>query len=142
MSGGLKACRLIKRADVEMRFFDSGKGFASQCRPAAGAEPASGLARSGIEFGYLAFGNRVSVGFERDEDRNRRTSMPSTTLAVAPIDALGSAGRCKTDRTAKTSAFKLLRRAAHDRSCARLRIAGRITDETGGEGGIRTLGTR
>src|SRR5262249_15704706 len=126
MSGGLKACRLIKRADMEMRFFDLGKGFASQCRPAAGAKPTPGLTRSGIEFRYLAFGDGVSAGFERDEDRNRRTSMPSTSLAVAPIDALGSAGRCKTDRTAKTAAFKLIRRAAHDLSSARLRIAGRI----------------
>jgi len=46
--------------------------------------------------------------------------MLSATLAMTPIYPLGLTGRDKTDRTAQTATFKLLGRAAHALSLAKL----------------------
>ena len=41
--------------------------------------------RCGIELGYLAFGNRISIAVKQYEDRNWSASMASTTLAMVPV---------------------------------------------------------
>jgi hypothetical protein len=70
--------------------------------------------RCGIELGYLAFGNRISLAVKQYEDRNWSASMASTTLAMAPVYCFRFAGSHKTDSTAQTTAFELLGRIAHD----------------------------
>jgi hypothetical protein len=96
----LKLRGTIEGADMKMRFRRPGETFASQGRPAPRAKSAPHSPGSGIELGYLAFGNGISPAVEYHEDSDRRASMPPTALAMTPIYALGLTGRDKTDRAA------------------------------------------
>ena len=104
----------IEGADMKMRFCRPGETFASQGRSASGAKSAPRSPGRGIELAYLAFGNGISPAVEYHEDSDWRASMPSTTLAMTPIYALGLTSRDKTDRAAQTATFKLLGCVAHD----------------------------
>jgi hypothetical protein len=110
----LKLRGTIEGADMKMRFCRSREAFASQRRSASSAKSAPRSPGRGIELGYLAFGNGISPAVEYHEDNDRRASMPSTTLAMTPIYALGLTGRDKPDRSAQTATFKLLGCAAHE----------------------------
>jgi len=58
--------------------------------------------------GDLAFGNDVSGARERRENRDRRTAMPPTTLAMAPRHPFRLTGGRKTHRAAQATALELI----------------------------------
>jgi hypothetical protein len=114
LSPRLKPRGVIERTDREMRFRRPGETFARQSGPALGAKSTPRSPWRRIKLGDLAFGNGISLAVECDKDRNRRARMPSTTLAMTPIDPLRFTSGDKTDRPAQAATFKLLGRAAHD----------------------------
>src|SRR5260370_25293411 len=99
---------------MKVRQLDGRQAFAGQRRPTSGAKSPPRSPRRGIELGYLALGNPISLGFEGDEDRNRRPGMLSAALAMTPIYPLCLTSRDKTDRTAKAPTSALFDYPAHD----------------------------
>src|SRR6266853_1941889 len=95
----LKLRGSIKCADMEMRFSRQGLAFAGQRRPAPGAKSPPSTGRR-IELGYLTFDNGIRSAVECHEDRNGRTAMLPTTLAMTPRHSFRLAGSQKADRAA------------------------------------------
>src|SRR5262245_23363236 len=114
LSPRLQPRGLIERTDMEMRFRRPGETFARQRGPAPGAKSAPRSPWRRIELGYLAFGHGIRLAGEGHEDRNRRASVPATTLAMTPTYPFRFTSCDKTDRPAQATPCKLLGRAAHD----------------------------
>src|SRR5262249_51919054 len=103
----LEPRRVVERADMEV-------GLGRQLRAFAGERGAAGLAESPcrtggrFELGDLPLCHCVGVAREADEDRDRRPTVPPTTLAMTPEHAFGLACRDKADGAAKTAACEFL----------------------------------
>ena len=110
----LKPRGLIEGADMEVRFRRPGQTFARKGRTAPGAKSAARSPRRRIELGYFSFSNLIRRAVECHEDRNRRTGVLSTALAMAPIFPFRFASGDKADCSAETAAFELLDRTAHN----------------------------
>ena len=98
---------------MEMRFSRQGLAFAGQRRPAPGAKSPPSTGRR-IELGYLTFDNGIRSAVECHEDRNGRTAMLPTTLAMTPRHSFRLAGSQKADRAAQAATFELFSRATHN----------------------------
>jgi hypothetical protein len=81
--------------------------FAGQRRPAPGTESPLD-ARRRTELRDLAFGNDAGDESECREDRDRRTAMPPTTLAMTPCHPFRLTGGHKTRRAAQPTALELI----------------------------------
>ena len=100
-------CRLIECTDVKMCFLWQPIAFAGQRRPAFGTESPLHAGRR-AELGDLALGNDVNGALECREDRDRRTAVPATTLAMAPCHPFRLTGGHKAHRAAQAAALELI----------------------------------
>src|SRR6267142_2881820 len=96
----------IKCADMEMRFSRQALAFAGQSRPAPGAKSPPRF-RGRIELRYLTLGNGISGTLECREDRDGRTAMLPTTLAMAPSHRFRLTSSHKAHRAAEAAALEL-----------------------------------
>src|ERR1700680_2180207 len=102
----LKSRGLVKYADVEMGFSRHGLAFAGQRRPAFGAKSPPPTRRR-IELCYLTFGNGIRGAIECREDRDGRTAMLPTTLAMTPSHRFRLTSSHKAHRAAEAAALEL-----------------------------------
>jgi hypothetical protein len=111
----LEPAGVIECAHMEMRLVPQLVGLARQCRAAGPAETARRAGRR-LELGDLAFGHRVSVEAESNENGYRPTAVPTTALAMTPEHSGGPAPREEPDGAAEASAFEPV---GHDQYCLR-----------------------